>query len=438
MEKFDLTILGGGILGTCLSYWSSLLYEGKIAVLEKEKDVALHTSGRNTGVVHRPFYLNPEKKKVFARSAQISYHLWKKYALLRNLPWKEIGTIEVAVEKEEVNSLEKYMSWALQNGMDESEVEYLSGEQVRAKEPYVHCLGAVFSKTDTSVDYKSFTSSIKEEARDQGVDFLFNFEVGKIFVENELLKIVNSRDGSIIETKFLINCLGGQAIDCAHKMRVGMEYTDLHFRGEYWQIHPDQAKCIERNIYSVPRHKELPFLDPHWIVRSDGRREIGPNAVLVSGAETYSGFFNSAGELLKKIFERPMTNKFKLFTNPEFLKLAKEEWMSSISKKNMLKRVQRFIPHLKSNFLIQKGSAGVRSSVIDPNGCFAKEVVELESPTSYHILNYNSPGATGAPAYTAFLIDKLEKKGLLKGLKKRKIGLKSFWDYEEIMENFNF
>lgn len=438
MEKFDVTILGGGILGTCLAYWLSLFYEGKIAVLEKEKDVALHTSGRNTGVIHRPFYLNPEKKKIFARSAQISYYLWKKVALLRNLPWKEIGTIEVAVENDELKTLEKYMSWALQNGMDESEVEYLSQREVKIKEPYVRCLGAVFSKTDTSVDYKSFTSSIKEEAKAQGVHFLFSFKVEKILEKNGTLKICSSKNDLSIETKFLINCSGGNAIDCAHDMGVGMEYTDLHFRGEYWQIHPDQAKRIQTNIYSVPRHKELPFLDPHWVVRADGRREIGPNAVLVAGAETYSGFFNSAEELLKKIFERPLKNKLKLFINPEFLKLGAEEWMSSISKQKMLKRVQRFIPHLNSSHLVQKGAAGVRSSIIGQDGCFAKEVIELQGPCSYHILNYNSPGATGSPAYTAFLIKKLEKNGILDGLKKRKIGLKSFWSYEETIENFNF
>ena len=63
MKKFDIAILGGGILGTTISYWISNLYDSSVCVIEKESNVAQHTSGRNTGVVHTPFYLNPEKKK---------------------------------------------------------------------------------------------------------------------------------------------------------------------------------------------------------------------------------------------------------------------------------------------------------------------------------------------------------------------------------------
>ena len=69
MEPWDVTIVGGGVLGTSVAYWLANRYEGRIAVLEKEVDVAAHTSRRNTGVVHRPFYLDPVGRKVFARCA---------------------------------------------------------------------------------------------------------------------------------------------------------------------------------------------------------------------------------------------------------------------------------------------------------------------------------------------------------------------------------
>ena len=48
MEKFDVAIIGGGILGTAISYWISLLYDLRVCVIEKEKNVAIHTSSRNT------------------------------------------------------------------------------------------------------------------------------------------------------------------------------------------------------------------------------------------------------------------------------------------------------------------------------------------------------------------------------------------------------
>ena len=55
MKKFDIAIIGGGILGTSISYWISSIFDYSVCVIEKESSVAQHTSGRNTGVVHTPF-----------------------------------------------------------------------------------------------------------------------------------------------------------------------------------------------------------------------------------------------------------------------------------------------------------------------------------------------------------------------------------------------
>jgi len=40
MGKYDIAIIGGGILGNTFSYWLSTLYDLKICVVEKEPDVA--------------------------------------------------------------------------------------------------------------------------------------------------------------------------------------------------------------------------------------------------------------------------------------------------------------------------------------------------------------------------------------------------------------
>ena len=96
LKNFDFAIIGGGILGTTISYWISNLYDSSVCVIDKESGVAKHTRGRNTGVVHTPFYHNPEKKKVFAKSAHISHDLWKTLAIQTQSPWMEIGTIAVS------------------------------------------------------------------------------------------------------------------------------------------------------------------------------------------------------------------------------------------------------------------------------------------------------------------------------------------------------
>src|SRR6267143_732473 len=280
MDPWDVTIVGGGVLGTSFAYWLASRYSGRIAVLEKGADVAMHTSRRKTGVVHRPFYLDPVARKVFARSAQQAYGMWKAYAGMRDLPWLPVSTLEVATREDAVPRLEKYLKWGLANGMREDELEVLSPADVRRLEPNVRCLGAIHSKTDTGVDYGAFTRSLWEDAQAEGATFL-------------------------------LDCAGGNSINVAHQLGVGLEYTDLHFRGEYWEVDPAWHFLCGRNLYSVPRHPELPFLDPHWIVRADGRREIGPNAVPVPGPYTYRGLFDDPSDLVHKLFESPFRNKLR-------------------------------------------------------------------------------------------------------------------------------
>ena len=98
MSRYDVAIIGAGILGTSISYWLSTLYDLKVCVIEKEDNVAKHTSSRNTGVVHSPFYLDPKKRKISAVSSLISHDLWETFAKKKSLPWFEVGTIEVAAD----------------------------------------------------------------------------------------------------------------------------------------------------------------------------------------------------------------------------------------------------------------------------------------------------------------------------------------------------
>src|SRR2546430_15048364 len=100
MEPWDVVVIGGGILGTSVSYWIGNQYDGRVAVLEKEQDLAGHTSRRNTGGVHRPFYLDPVKRRVFARSSQAAYGMWKSYPTRHDLPWQPGTTLGVETRPE--------------------------------------------------------------------------------------------------------------------------------------------------------------------------------------------------------------------------------------------------------------------------------------------------------------------------------------------------
>jgi len=431
-RPFDVVVIGGGILGTSIAYWLSTLYHGeRIAVIEKERAVAQHTSGRNTGVIHRPFYLDPGARRRAARAAQAAYSLWKSFALKKQLPWREVGTIEVALDEGQLAALERYRGWAAANGMEAREVELLTADQVKKLEPRVRCAGALWCKTDTAVDFGSLTAHVAAEAQANGVQFVMVEDVRRIDERGDAL-VLRCASGRRISARFLINSGGGHAVDIAHGMGVAGGYTDLHFRGDYWVVDPAHAGLAARNIYTVPRHGEFPFLDPHWIVRWNGQVEIGPNAVPVSHPQLYRGIVGNPLTGLQKLAERPITNKLRLLGDPDFLFLALAEWRSALSRRAMVERVRRFLPELRPGWLIRRGVPGVRSSVIDGRGRFVGDALEIEGPKSLHVLNYNSPGATGAPAFAASVVRRLIAGGRLDHAKRRDRPDGRIWDYERV------
>ncbi|HZI71579.1 MAG TPA: FAD-dependent oxidoreductase, partial [Nitrososphaeraceae archaeon] len=93
---YNIAIIGGGILGTSLAHFLSSLCNLKVLLIEQEKNVAFHTSSRNTGKVHAPFLYDPVKKKLFAKAASMGYEMWHKYSNNKRLLFKQDGVLEVA------------------------------------------------------------------------------------------------------------------------------------------------------------------------------------------------------------------------------------------------------------------------------------------------------------------------------------------------------
>jgi L-2-hydroxyglutarate oxidase len=430
MEKYDIAIIGGGLLGTCISYWISNLYDVNVVVIEKESDVGMHTSSRNTGVVHSPFYLDPDKKTKIAKTAFLSHDMWKTFAEKKRLAWKMVGTMEVALDENQHKILEKYMDWGPRNGMSEKNIELLSSSQVSQREPNIRCYSAIHCKTDAVVDYGDFTRKLKEESQRNGTKFLLNKKVESVETRDDCTTIT-FQNKEKLSANFVINCAGGYSLDIAKKFGLATDYSSLHFRGEYWIANDEYTNLVKTNVYSVPNYPDFPFLDPHWILRSDGKSEVGPNAVPVSSPETYSGYVGDIETFISKLADVVTSSTRKLLLNADFMNLVAKEWLSSLSKTVMIERIQEFMPKIKPDFFSERGTAGIRTPIITPQGKFLPDVLEIDGVNSYHILNYNSPGATGAPAYSAYVVKSLQEKGLLQ-YKTRKID--SVWDFESIVQ----
>ena len=430
MQKYDIAIIGGGILGTTISYWLSTLYDLKICVIEKEPDVALHASTRNSGVIHYPFYINSKQKKNFAKAAFLSHEMWKSLANEKKIPWVQGGTIEIALDEEQHKTLEKYMIFGKENGLTEDDISILDSNQLKQKEPNLTCHSGLYCTKEGSTNYGMLTKAVTELAKKNGINFLLKHNVEYVEETSNEVNMIFS-DNSSITTNFVINCAGGNSLDIAKKFGLLDGYSDLHFRGEYWVADSDIKNLVKTNIYTVPRYPEFPFLDPHWIKKANGETEIGPNAVPVDSPEAYDSFITDIPTALSKISDIVTGSAKKLILNPDFISLVSKEFLSSVSKSAMVERVKKFIPGIKPGNFSKRGTSGIRTPVISPQGEFVSEMIEIEGKNSFHIVNYNTPGATGAPAYSAFVVKKLQEKGILARSKNQK---NSIWNFNKIFE----
>jgi L-2-hydroxyglutarate oxidase LhgO len=215
-----------------------------------------------------------------------------------------------------------------------------------------------------------------------------------------------------LSADYLINVAGGAALTIAHGMGLAKGFSALYFRGEYW-VAPSFLKDLTKmSIYSVPHYPEYPFLDPHWVVRIDGRREVGPNAVLVSGPFAYNWNQNMRlllPKILQSITDTGRVGLINLFTDKKFVTLALRELKSSLSKRVMINRAKQFLPALDASQFTRRGTSGIRSSIVDINGKFVPDIFMVENEDSIHMLNYNSPGATGALPVAALIVDRIIK-----------------------------
>ena len=411
-----VVIVGGGILGSALAYWLSLVADHPIVLLEQEEELALHTSSRNTGVVHRPFYLDPKKKEVFARAAQLSYPLWKKYARARALPWNEVGTIEVARSLEQGERLDRYYDWGRANGMQESEFELLqTQDEIHRVEPHLHCSRALLVKTDAATDFGVLARKLARDAGALGATVQLRARVSSIEEGAHDVTITLS-DGSKLLAEFLINCAGGRALHLAQGMGVAQDCSDLNFRGDYWLLDPSSPSLARHNIYSVPEFPDYPFLDPHYVVRWDRQRIIGPTAVPVIGPYSYRRLIQDKTTVFEKLMREPMLPRLKCAFDPLFIRLALREWKNAIASKAFLERVREFLPDLDPTSLKERGPSGIRSVILDRSGQMVPEAIECGTRRTLHVLNYNFPGATGAPAYAVRLVQMLfERNGIRRG-----------------------
>ena len=91
----DFVIAGGGIIGLGMARALACKYpDSKISILEKERTLGEHTSGRNSGVLHAGFYYQTDSVK--ARFCRQGCQEWTDFCLEHGIGIKQCGKLVTA------------------------------------------------------------------------------------------------------------------------------------------------------------------------------------------------------------------------------------------------------------------------------------------------------------------------------------------------------
>ena len=130
-EHWDVVVVGGGIVGLATARELALRARRRVVVLEAESDVAVHQSGRNSGVVHAGLYYRPGSQK--ARLCTIGREALYRYCEEKKIPFRRCGKLVVATTPEEVEVLDALESRGRANGL--VEIQRLGSAGISEREP---------------------------------------------------------------------------------------------------------------------------------------------------------------------------------------------------------------------------------------------------------------------------------------------------------------
>ncbi|XP_062061142.1 L-2-hydroxyglutarate dehydrogenase, mitochondrial isoform X3 [Lepus europaeus] len=358
-SSFDVVIVGGGIVGLASARALILRHPAlSIGVVEKEKDLAVHQTGHNSGVIHSGIYYKPEslKAKLCVQGAALLYE----YCNQKGISYKQCGKLIVAVEQEEIPRLQALYERGLQNGVQG--LRLIQQEDIKKKEPYCRGLMAVDCPYTGIVDYRQVALSFAKDFQQAGGSILTNFEVNDI----EMAKESPSRS------------------------KDGMKYP-----------------IVIKNT-KVPDSR-FPFLGVHFTPRMDGSIWLGPNAILAFKREGYRPFDFNARDVMDIIVNSGL---FKLvFQNFSY---GVSEMYKACFLGVTVKHLQKFIPEITIGDIL-RGPAGVRAQALDRDGNLVEDFVFDGGVGDIgnrilHVRNAPSPAATSSLAISEMIADEVQQR----------------------------
>ena len=383
---YNVVVIGGGIVGLA----SALKIKEKnpnykVAIVEKERTIAQHQTGHNSGVIHSGLYYKPGSYK--AKNCVDGYNMLIDFCKEEEIPFELCGKVVVATKETQLDALNTLHERGMANGL--LGIKKLRAEELKEYEPHVAGVSGLWVPQTGIIDYKLVADKYAEKFKHFG---------GEIFSSNKLVSFRQERgfihvytENERLTTRVVVNCSGLYTDKIAKLSGAKIDYKIVPFRGEYYKIKPDKEYLVKNLIYPVP-DPNFPFLGVHFTRHIDGGIEAAPNAVLAFAREGYKKSQINMKELMGTLFY------------PGFMRVAYKYWKTgfgemyrSYSKGAFTKALQELIPEIQKKDLV-KGGSGVRAQACDRKGGLIDDFLVVEHDKFINVGNAPSPAATSSLA----------------------------------------
>ncbi len=394
-ENVDVLILGSGIIG--LSIGIALLESSpklKIIIAEKEEFLAVHASGRNSGVLHAGFYYSPDSLK--ARFCAEGNRELQLLARTNSIPLRNVGKVIVTRNMDENQRLITLFERGLKNRI---ELEMHDVSKLSKFEPLAKSYQSFMWSPTTSISSPKFILQVlSEKFVKAGGQIHFKKNLSLRRSKGELFESSNQYNA-----RFIVNAAGGNAEKIAHSVGVGKEYTMLPFLGTY-RATSIKNLPLKTLVYPVP-HPINPFLGTHFTITVDNQVKVGPTAFPVIGAEQYKFLAGwNKGELVHS--SRALISLLR-GGNHDVLDIIKHEWPKLFTR-SLIKESQNLVPSASQVLTWEKKPSGIRAQLVHTQtGKLEQDFILKMEGNSCHILNAVSPGWTSALPFGRYIAERI-------------------------------
>ncbi|MGD8360368.1 MAG: FAD-dependent oxidoreductase [Gemmatimonadota bacterium] len=391
----DFLIVGAGIVGLAVALEAQARFPGStVVVLEKEGAPALHSSGRNSGVLHAGFYYTADSLK--ARFSREGTRRWTEFCLERKLAINRCGKLVVAKGPNELEGLAELKRRGDRNGVLLHEV---TEEEAKGIDPAAKTFErALFSPTTASVDPGEVVRALAEDAAKAGVEIHYGVRA-------------RGRVGKVLETSredyhpgYLINAAGLYADKLARAYGFGQDLDILPFKGLYLYGDPKEHRP-RVHIYPVPDLSK-PWLGVHFTMGARGEVKIGPTAIPAFWREHYRGWENfdlgEAASILSTEASLFLRNDF------GFRNIALDE-VKKYARPFLVRQGALLVDGTPMDSFRRWGQPGIRAQLFHRRERKMLMDFYLEGDEgSLHVLNAVSPAFTCALPFAEFVMDEVE------------------------------